>query len=284
MFSFFKRSSFLCLMSVLFLGACAEVELASHVAKQIPLPQSDQKSRGQYKVGSPYKIAGEWYKPEAQYEYTETGIASWYGPNFHGKKTANGEIFNMYDMTAAHRTLQLPSIAKVTNLVNGKSVIVRINDRGPFSKGRVLDLSKKAAQELDFIKDGTTRVKIEVLPNESRVVADMARGGQSTRGMEAKFARNRVVAPAPITKPVSIASKSPPVQTGGVYVQAGAFGNLSSAHQLADDLRLIAPTNIRNVNSLHKVMLGPFQNRDHAQTVITQLADSGQASAFVVTD
>jgi rare lipoprotein A len=115
------RSLALCL--TLALGACAEVELASHVAKSTP-------SQGSFKVGNPYKVEGQWYNPTETYEMTQTGIASWYGPGFHGKKTANGEIYNMNELTAAHKTLQLPSLVRVTNLDNGKSVIVRVNDRG----------------------------------------------------------------------------------------------------------------------------------------------------------
>ncbi len=118
------------------------------------------------------------------YEYVETGLASWYGPGFHGKSTANGEKFNQYDLTAAHRTLQLPSIIKVTNLENGRSAILRVNDRGPFAHDRVLDVSDKAASVLGFKNKGTAKIKLELLPEESRVVADAAKAGRDTRGIE----------------------------------------------------------------------------------------------------
>ena len=97
----------------------------------------------------------------------QIGVASWYGPRFHGRRTANGEIFNQHEMTAAHRRLPLGTVVKVTNLDNGKSVVVRINDRGPYIKGRILDLSRAAAAELDMVEDGTVRVSIETLPDET---------------------------------------------------------------------------------------------------------------------
>lgn len=114
-----------------------------------------------------YKVAGKQYRPTKKIEqFSQTGKASWYGPGFHGKKTSSGERFDMNTLSAAHRTLPIPSYARVTNLSNGKSVIVRINDRGPFHGNRVMDLSKAAAKELGFIHTGTANVKVEqILPN-----------------------------------------------------------------------------------------------------------------------
>lgn len=127
----------------------------------------DSSYRGHFKVGKPYKVSGISYVPQNYDDYEEIGTASWYGPNFHGKKTANGEIYNMGDMTAAHPTLPLPSIVRVTNLKNGKSVVVRVNDRGPFAKNRVIDVSKKAATLLEFKEHGTTEVKVELLREDT---------------------------------------------------------------------------------------------------------------------
>ena len=119
------------------------------------------------KVGRSYIIKGKRYQPKYDPEYDESGMASWYGPNFHGRKTANGEKYNQYAMTAAHRTLPLPSVVRVTRRDTGESVIVRVNDRGPFAHGRIIDLSKKAAQELDMIGSGVAAVRVEYLPNET---------------------------------------------------------------------------------------------------------------------
>ena len=119
------------------------------------------KGGGRYQVGKPYKIKGKWYKPEENPEYAATGMASWYGPNFHGRLTANGEVYNQYGLSAAHPTMPLPSYARVTNLENGSSVIVRVNDRGPYAHGRIIDLSAKAAKLLAYDKKGVANVKVE---------------------------------------------------------------------------------------------------------------------------
>lgn len=116
---------------------------------------------GRSLVGKPYKVKDTWYYPQANPKKVQTGLASWYGDAFHGRLTANGEVYDKNHLSAAHPTMPLPSYARVTNLENGKSIIVRVNDRGPFAKGRVIDLSKQAAVMLDYTQKGTTKVKIE---------------------------------------------------------------------------------------------------------------------------
>jgi rare lipoprotein A (peptidoglycan hydrolase) len=130
----------------------------------------NKKQGGYYKVGTPYKIAGITYYPEKYDNFEEVGLASWYGAEFDGKATANGEIYHMQDFTAAHRTLPLPSMVKVTNLSNGKSVVVRVNDRGPFASNRVIDVSERAAEKLGFKGRGTTTVKVQFLKDETRAL------------------------------------------------------------------------------------------------------------------
>lgn len=122
---------------------------------------------GYFKIGNPYKIYGITYTPQNYQHYDEVGISSWYGEDFHGKMTANGEIYNLNDMTAAHPTLPMPSLVRVTNLENGKSVIVRVNDRGPFAKNRIIDVSKKAANLLGFQNRGTAKVRVQLLRQET---------------------------------------------------------------------------------------------------------------------
>ena len=117
---------------------------------------------GHQKVGNPYRVGSRTYRPQRDDRYDRTGIASWYGPNFHGRPTANGEIFDQYAMTAAHTTLPIPSIAEVTNLENGRSIIVRVNDRGPFVGHRIIDVSQRAAEQLGMIRAGSARVRIEL--------------------------------------------------------------------------------------------------------------------------
>ena len=115
---------------------------------------------GVYKVGAPYQVADTWYYPREQPDYDETGIASWYGSAFHGRATANGERFDSNALSAAHRTLPMPVNVRVTNLDNGRSLVVRVNDRGPFAKGRIIDLSEHAAALLGYKAQGTARVRV----------------------------------------------------------------------------------------------------------------------------
>jgi len=125
------------------------------------------KKQGFYRVGPSYTLAGKTYHPKEDKNYKEIGIASWYGVPFHGKKTSNGEIYDMYSFSAAHKTLPLPCIVRVTNLKNGKHTKVRVNDRGPFVGDRIIDVSYAVARKLDFHKDGTAKVKVEYLKKDS---------------------------------------------------------------------------------------------------------------------
>ncbi|WP_420565537.1 septal ring lytic transglycosylase RlpA family protein [Thalassobaculum sp.] len=158
------------------LSGCAETELLVHTAKTAKSHQTDTGSKGYYKVGNAYQIQGVWYYPKEEWDYAETGIASWYGPGFHGKSTANGEVFDENALTAAHRTLPMPSIVRVTNLDNGRSIVVRVNDRGPFAHGRIIDMSRRSAQLLGFMNKGTAKVRVELLESESLQERAAARG------------------------------------------------------------------------------------------------------------
>jgi len=142
-------------------SGCAEAQLGAHVAKSIGATGAT--GGGFYKVGDPYKIDGEWYYPAEDENYDHEGIGSWYGPNFHGKPTANGEVFDENLITAAHPTLPMPIYARVTNLENGRSLVVRINDRGPFVSDREIDLSRRSAELLGYLNQGTARVRVQYL-------------------------------------------------------------------------------------------------------------------------
>jgi rare lipoprotein A len=157
------------------------------------------KGGGTYRVGKPYTVAGRVYVPEEDVNYREEGLASWYGDDFHGRQTANGEVFDMDGLTAAHPTLPMPSYARVTNLSNGKSLIVRVNDRGPYANNRLIDVSHKAAELLDFKGVGVARVRVEYVgraplegSDDSRLVATLRTG-----------------APAPAPSLVRVASARP---------------------------------------------------------------------------
>lgn len=147
-----------------------------------------------YKVGAPYQINGKWYRPAEDFAYRRVGIASFYGGetdgvDFHGRPTANGEIYDMHALSAAHPTLPMPSVVKVTNLENGRSVVLRVNDRGPFVEGRIIDVSRRAAQDLGFERQGTALVRIEVMPRESRALKQAMLGGDRAAGAVSQTSR-----------------------------------------------------------------------------------------------
>lgn len=165
-------------LAVAALAGCAETQLAVHAAKRVGPGSVSVPDGVRYKVGTPYQIAGTWYTPAEDFDYVETGVASWYGPDFHGKATANGEVYDMNDLTAAHRTLPMPSVVRVTNMENGRSLVLRVNDRGPFARNRIIDVSRRGAQLLGFESQGTARVRVEILPEESIAMRDAILGGQ----------------------------------------------------------------------------------------------------------
>ena len=171
--------NFLLIILFSFLSSCTSVELAANLGKKVFFKKDQlSKSNGIYKIGNPYVVDGKRYYPKKNLNYDEKGIASWYGPKFHGKLTANGEIFNQYKLTAAHKTLPIPSAVKVTNLKNNKSLIVRINDRGPFVNDRIIDLSYQSAKELNLLNAGTGFVRVELLRSESLLLEKLAKKGQ----------------------------------------------------------------------------------------------------------
>lgn len=180
----------LMVMAAMLLGACAETQFIAQTVKKVSKKSVEKEKKakvkgtgvvketsiGHYKIGKPYQIKGVWYYPKENFDYDETGIGSWYGAKFHGRKTANGEIFDMNEISAAHRTLPLPSVVRVTNLSNGRTLNIRINDRGPYAHGRIIDLSRRAAQLLGYEMQGTARIRVRILAAESRVMATRMKG------------------------------------------------------------------------------------------------------------
>jgi rare lipoprotein A len=210
-------------------GACAHKHAPSSVAQ-----------RGMYKVGAPYTIDGVTYVPMEEFQHTETGVASWYGPGFHGRYTANGEVYDQHDRTAAHRTLQMPAVLRVTNLDNGRSTVVRVNDRGPYARSRILDVSRAAAEELGMTQNGTARVRVEQLEMESQAMKQIALGGggpnEQRTALDQYIAGRRgppaVVAtaqatPAPPTNPPAVVADANPRSPAVVPIEAtgSAGGN-----------------------------------------------------------
>ncbi len=189
----------------LVLGACSEVQLAAYTAKEIAARVEGTPPEGVYKVGDPYQMYGTWYYPEHDPEYNEIGIASWYGEPFHGRATANGSVYDMNALTAAHKTLPMPSLVMVTNLENGRSLTLTVNDRGPFTTGRIIDVSRRAAQLLGFSEQGTTLVRIQA------VRAEPAATKIASRSPAAEAAQPPLAAVAP--PPAAEAAQPPQVIT-----------------------------------------------------------------------
>ena len=249
-----------------------------------------------YKVGNPYKINGKWYYPAIDYDYNEVGIASWYGPGFHGKKTANGEIFDQNEISAAHRTLPMPSIVRVTNLENGKILEnIRVNDRGPFAGNRIIDLSKKAAQELDFINSGVAKVRVEIMENESRIYA--ARNSEKNKVRKANKAKLEKVQRKVIPTEEDIDKNSREVlnisddennlilKGKPVIIQVGAFGDHRNAKSLTEKLsefKAYIERKFIDNKYLYRVRIGPLANLDLAESIKSKLFDLGHTSSHLV--
>lgn len=226
-------------------------------------PRYEKPSR--YGNKSPYTVWGKRYTVLADAsDYVERGTASWYGEKFHGHKTSNGETFDMYKMTAAHKSLPLPSYARVTNLDNGRSVIVRVNDRGPFHSTRIIDLSYAAAKKLGYQKRGTAHVEvaaITVTPDGSMSVAGEA-------------------APSRESAPATSSEKE------GIFVQVASFTQVESAEQLSQRLRNVtnAPVRVYAAGSYHRVQVGPFAQRGQAEQESKLIEQGGLGRPIVVTD
>lgn len=220
----------------------------------------------------PYTVMGQDFVPQTSLEepYQQKGRASWYGKKFHGAKTANGEIYDMHQMTAAHPTLPLPSYAKVTNLSNGKSVIVRVNDRGPFLRGRIIDLSYAAAFQLDYIKHGSAEVLVE------KMTPDAIAQYHAERNSGRAVARGASVEQVSLAKPSTFS----PVNRTPLYLQIGAFGNKSNAEALVGRVAsnhesFGKASKILSESGIHRVLVGPFASIDQANEAAIEL------SAFV---
>ena len=317
------RPVFLAVGLALVLAGCAETNLLIHTAKQAK-EQASPPSVGTFKVGSPYQIKGVWYYPKEDWDYRETGIASWYGPGFHGKTTANGETYDQTDLTAAHRTLPMPSVVRVTNLENGRSLVVRINDRGPFAHGRIIDMSQRGAQLLGFERQGTARVRVELLESETRAAQAIARGDRvlpppdptapqappptaapsapvqvavltpppgATQTQTAAPAPAPVVTPAPTPVPVANdpVVTTVPVENTKIYIQAGAFQSAENARSLTGRLgAAFSGAHVQQAEvegrTFYRVRIGPIDSVAAADRLLDRVIVAGYPGSRIVVD
>lgn len=249
---------------------------------------------GTYKIGKPYKIFGTWYYPKEDYKYSEVGIASWYGSDFHNRKTANGEKYDMNTLTAAHRTLPLPSIVKVTNLENGRSLVLRVNDRGPYAKNRIIDISKRGATLLGYQTQGTAKVRVEIMEKESKQLKAALLGNEKSNPKAYTIANKRSndIRPMQLTSNIpqnaSVNKNNKNSQKKQVFVQAGSF----SQENLASDLRSklskfgtskVSAASVGN-STFYRVRLGPYYDESDASEVLEKVRDYGIYEAKLVRD
>lgn len=243
------------------------------------IPNAVPKSEPLYKYSTkPYIALGKKYIPlKSAKGYKRRGVASWYGKMFHGNKTANGEIYDMYSMTAAHTILPLPSYVRVTNVGNGRSVIVRVNDRGPFKHSREIDLSYAAAHKLRLIEKGSGLVDVEAIdPNQFTQVKQQAASQQP---------QQKTVAPS---SPSQELANNNNVETGQHFVQAGAFSsemNASSLQQKLLGLNIEQSAKIKRVynDGLYRLIVGPYQSRQQAEVIANDIQTNLNISPIITT-
>jgi rare lipoprotein A len=271
-------------------------------------------------AGAPYQVAGKWYVPAYEPNYDEVGIASWYGPTFHGKASASGETFDQMAMTAAHPTLPIPSIVRVTNLENGKSALVRLNDRGPFVDDRIIDLSKHAGEVLGLHAKGTAKVRVQYVgpapANADAPLTDVqpAAAARPALASQPVQAEPVVFQAAPQSTPLTQASMpsvelspatlpSPTLDTrpgaplklaagvsqparpaAGFYLQAGAFADPANAEGLRAKLSTYGQVDIvksEGARTLSRVMVGPFASKADAEAVQARMTEAGAKTLLV---
>ena len=270
-----------------------------------------------YKIGNPYQVGGVWYYPERDLAYDETGIGSWYGDEFAGRLTANGEIFDPDMVTAAHKTLPMPSVVRVTNLDNGKSLVVRINDRGPFVAGRIIDLSREAARLIGYRDQGIARVRVQVLAEQTLRLEKLAKNGnfvEITGDVSAMPTVAAVEQPEVSMTATSSSGKTvdsdvendnvsalellarsrggevitvAPIETQ-IWVQVGAFyaeANASNVLAKVEDVGAgqVSPVDVSG-QTLHRVRIGPLNSVEAADRALDGVIGLGFSGARIVVD
>ena len=300
-------------LGLLALAGCNEMKLALHVVKKLsleteetePLPAAAEEEG--YKLGEPYEIDHVWYFPSYDSNYDMTGVASWYGHPFHGRPTANGERYDMNDVTAAHPTLPLPSRVRVTNLENGRQLVLRVNDRGPFIDGRLIDVSRRAAQLLGFYREGLAEVRVEYLgldhlepdvpwPVESPKTL-LANGTPSATATSHEVASSTGAIERPPVKPVHMAALNPPQaenrhaaaggsRSRGLLVEAAVLEERDDADRLSAIVRSLGTVAVeperRSGRVVYAVRIGPVDSDDEAATILAQLNQAGLTESHII--
>ena len=280
----------------------SSIEVAANLGKKYILPKDNKKINPIpiYKIGKKYEVRGKFYFPKKDMLYSKKGIASWYGPKFHGKLTANGEIYNQNELTAAHKTLPMPSAVKVTNLENNKSLYLRINDRGPFVNDRIIDLSSKAADLLGLKMQGTGLVRVTVLQEQTKELEKLAKKGffPELRDLPKSDTPN-------IQKPQKTKVKVEGIKKKyikyekkinydlknlkgnyKIFIKLGSFTSLKSAKIMKNKLNYVKNIKIYNVSKNNKnlfhVKSGPYVIINKVDKILSLLVSRGMQGAKII--
>ena len=303
LFYFFKnsRNIFFITFLILIQGCTSSIEVAANLGKKYLIPKEEKKriQKPIYKIGKKYNVGGKYYYPKKDLYYNKTGIASWYGPKFHGKLTANGEIYNQYALTAAHKTLPLPSAVKVTNLKNNKSIVLRINDRGPFVNDRIIDLSSKAADILDLKREGTGLVRVQILREKSLYLEKLAKQGSfpeindlketelpnitipSKVAVKIKDTKNQKI----VTKKINYNLKNLNKEYK-IFIKLASFSSKKNAEIMKNKVSYIDKVKIYKIYKLNKtlyqVKAGPFLSVEKVDQLHSLLLQKGMQGAKII--
>lgn len=296
-----SRNIFFIIFLILIQGCTSSIEVAANLGKKYLIPKEEKKriQKPIYKIGKKYNVGGKYYYPKKDLYYNKTGIASWYGPKFHGKLTANGEIYNQYALTAAHKTLPLPSAVKVTNLKNNKSIVLRINDRGPFVNDRIIDLSSKAADILDLKREGTGLVRVQILRDKSLYLEKLAKQGSfpeindlketelpnitipSKVAVKIKDTKNQKI----VTKKINYNLKNLNKEYK-IYIKLASFSSKKNAEIMKKKVSYIDKVKIYKIYKLNKtlyqVKAGPFLSVEKVDQLHSLLLQKGMQGAKII--
>ncbi len=239
------------------------------------------------KIGAPYQVGGTWYVPAHEPDYDETGVASWYGADFQGRPTANGEIFDMNVVTAAHPTLPIPSLVEVTNLSNGRSIVVRVNDRGPFVGSRLIDLSARGAELLGYQREGHTNVRVRYVGPadvEPKVTAQNLTPARQLAATTSVKPLPQSQVPQPVFAQAEPAERT---QSDQIFVQVGAYSQRANADRVRDQASGLGPVQVVEANQiagtpLYRVVLGPVSSRAEATEKAMEMSNNGFVGARVL--
>jgi rare lipoprotein A len=283
--------------ALLLLAACASKPPPAPIKAPPPTAAGER-----VKIGQPYLVLGKWYYPKDEPAYDMTGIASWYGPGFHAQPTANGERYDQNGISAAHKTLPLPSYVEVTNLDNGRKLVVRINDRGPYVDGRIIDLSRRSAQLLGVDGPGTAHVRVRRVYPDAATVAGLAPQAVTVAYVPPTPVTTPPVAPPPVAAPAeppvaiapdtTVATVAIPAGTsaptavtpaGTRFIQVAALSDQGRAAWLSGYLKQWGPTvTERTPAGLWRVRIGPYADDDSAAATLAQVRAAGYSDAHMV--